>query len=527
MPMTHRASTARDRHARRACLQTAWQVCAMWVVVVSCLTVGIDRAWGWARSTEPDRPPGLAKPEPLIRGARDLLKLYGMTDERLGQITDGDVALVDNEDQQVLLLRMLIGAKRFSLGDLRRYAQPPAEWSKTLPASRGELYNLRGHVTKVETIAPPERLAERFELPRYYRCEVELDGKQPAVIYALQVPKEWQQSADAPPSTEPLRERIGAAGFLVRSVNTAGNTLFEFTTQRLAWYPAGPLGDLEADAGLFETVRNNAPLEAGDTESFYDMLAACGRVTSQQLIRMAPETYPVATMFPRRHKQTREIIEPQAERGELIKLTGTAQRAVKIHLEDPDKIAAYGFDHYFEVEVWHADVVGNPIVFCLRKLPKEMPVGERIAVDVTVAGFFLKTWAYRINKSSDSTDEKTRFQIAPLLIGREALLVPREPPNPYLQLAGGLLFAVAVVGAWIGVAWSQREDKKFHDRVIRRVVIEVDGPPQLDGLAPIATDTQFHDYHNAAPLLPTDTDLPQIVTDSSPVEPQAKNDPET
>jgi hypothetical protein len=235
-----------------------------------------------------------------------------------------------------------------------------------------------------------------------------------------------------------------------------------------------------------------------------------------QLWRMAPETYPVPTMFPRRDKKTREVIEPKARRGELIQLTGTAQRAVKIHLEDPDKIAAYGFDHYYEVEVWHSEVSGNPIVFCLRKLPQDMPVGERIAVDVTVAGFFLKTWAYRINKAADSTDEKTRFQIAPLLIGREPMLVPKEPPNPYLQLAGGLLFAVAVIGAWLGVAWSQREDKRFHDRVIRRVVIDVDGPPTLDNLEPIDAGPKFHDYHNQAPLLQPQDDLPQIDTGEKP-----------
>lgn len=481
------------------------------VVLAAGSLLPVSPALALVLSPSTEKPPEFTNPEPLIRNARDLLKLYGMDENRLSGVSDNRPL---EDDQYELMLRMMFSVRRFSLADQRRYVKPTAmaQWVKAVPENRGELFSVRGKVLRVTAEKPATQVAERFELPLFYRCDVDCGEGVQAVVYALNVPKAWQELT----SESALNERVGANAFLLRSIDVAGKLQPVLLTQRLSWYPATMLGDMEGDAGLFESVENNMPMQSSDSACFYDMLAACGKVGTRQLLRAAPKEFVIESLFSRRDKQTKKIVDPPTERGELLALTGTAQRAVLVRIEDPDTIAAYGFDHYYELEIWHANAQGNPIVFCVRKLPDGMPLGERIAIDVQLAGFFFKTWAYPIGRKASATDDKTRYQIAPLLIGREPLLLPREEKNPWLQIAGGCLFAVAVVGAWIGVIWSSREDKAFHNRVIRRVVIE--GPADVS--VAILTDLDrgslnFHNYHDEAPLLSKpddDAGLPEIDT---------------
>jgi len=476
-------------------------------------------------SPSSERPSGLTDPEPLVRTSQDLLRLCGMDETRLGAFDDH--APVDDDTQRELVLRMFLAVRKFSASpaDLIRYTTTAAaaDFGQADVKRRGELIKLAGKVVRVTAEHSDAAVTQRFELPVIYRCEVMVGETQRAVIYARQVPKPWRESE----SEKPLDERIGARAFYVRHVTPQGSVDQKdagqdkptpvFVTDRVAWYPQTPLGDLDADAGLFETVTDNTELGVGDSACFFDMLSANGRVLTNQLFRFAQPDFPVEKLFRRRNKQTKEIVEPTIDRGQLIVLSGTAQRAIKLRIEDPDTIAAYGFDHYYEIELWHGSAQGNPIVFCVRQLPAGMPLGERIAVDIRAAGFFFKTWAYPIDKPRPGEDEKRRFQLAPLFIGREPQLIIRESTrDPRIDMAAGGLFLIAAIGAWIGVWWSQREDKRFHDRVVRRVMVDSGEVVTVGDLSQLDQGPlHFREYSDSKPLLGNDEaaiELPQVDT---------------
>jgi hypothetical protein len=405
-----------------------------------------------------DPPAAEASEDAPIRSSRELLALYGADAKRLATLVDGSP--IDPSEQDALL-RMLVAVRRFTLGEVERWKQPEQPVSKLADnpaAHRGEIFNIAGFVRRVSIEEPPADLADRFQIERYYRCELAIgEAAEPAVVYALKVPKAWKVN-------EPIDERVGVKGFFVKLGGQDPLPLAPvFAAQRVAWYPQNVLGDLEMDAGLFDDVQNRTPIGLNDRECFYEMLAASSRALTAELMRRTRETFSVEPLFNR----------PDQQRGKLIALTGTAERALLIHIEDPDVVEAYGIDHYYEIEMVTGDSEGNPIAFCVLQLPPGMKTGENIQVDVRIAGFFFKTWAFRPHASNraraaDDNSPKVRYQIAPLLIGREPYLLPKETGNPYLGVIAGALFVVGVAGAWIGVWWLNREDRQFTEKTMSK-----------------------------------------------------------
>src|SRR5439155_9249022 len=98
---------------------------------------------------------------------------------------------------------------------------------------RGQFFSLRGQVTRVAEERLPPRLAERLDLPRYYRCDCELeDERQPAVAYVLDVPMAW-------PLNEPLHEPVSFHGmyFKLSGGGASHPHTPGFAAARLAWHP--------------------------------------------------------------------------------------------------------------------------------------------------------------------------------------------------------------------------------------------------------------------------------------------------
>jgi hypothetical protein len=256
----------------------------------------------------------------------------------------------------------------------------------------------------------------------------------------------------------------------------------------IGWHPATPLGELGMDVGLLDDLTDKRHIAAEESEAFYQMLAAVGRAKpgqlhreAQAILRDAGEDYvrkdgkgfSVVPLFNRAAKQ----------RGRLFELAGTARRVVRIRVSDPDIIARFGIDHYYEMAVYTDDSQNNPIMFCVRQLPKGMPIGDsaQFGEYVRVAGFFFKTWGYGAQRPVEMPEEMREHtvqrQLAPLLIGREPVWYPTEKPadNTVANAIGGALFVLVLLGIWIALWRYSRGDKKFREMTIAKTLAPESG----------------------------------------------------
>ncbi|HET6878647.1 MAG TPA: hypothetical protein VFI31_00650, partial [Pirellulales bacterium] len=396
------------------------------------------------------------------RGMLELLGAAGWLD----RASDGEVIPPEGDE---LLWRSLYAVRRFSLLDIDRWSKSGVTPRDILDAPenfRGEMVAWRGTVFRVARYEPPAEAAERFDLPGYYRCEMEVgEERDRVIVYALAVPKTWR-SGDA------LDERAGVKGlFTVLAGGEGESSTPVLIARRLAWYPPTPLGDLGMDVGLFDEISSRPGLTADDRECFYQLLAAVERVGTKQLFRAVPPEGRKASVEPLFNK-------PQSQFGRLVDLTGTARQAVLRRVEDPDIVARFGIDHFYEMQVFTPDSQDNPLTFCVRELPKGFPQGDRITESVRLAGFFFKKWGYR--SSSSAQPEKPGVvlkQLAPLLIGREPVWIEPEPVDQ--RFANGVflvLFVVMTVVVWLVVARLSRSDDRFHKQVAERFTVAPLGP---------------------------------------------------
>ncbi|MEE8450624.1 MAG: hypothetical protein V3R99_01885 [Thermoguttaceae bacterium] len=430
---------------------------------------------------------------PIFTNPRERLAWRNVDESHLARLIDG-VPVDDNETETLMLL--MYHYYRFPMTDVERWAQPafdPAEVGRQADASRGLIYRLSGRITRAELLEPLPELVERFELSQYYRCELMLEGmspdgtEQPAVIFAHDIPLAWQEGGE-------LDGRVGVLGMFAKFSSLDDDKEHAkpvFVARRIAQYPETYLGDLGMDYGLLDRVEYRKPLSDNDREAFYQMLALTGRTKPGQLFGEAQrrlkstdkelkridaagnEHYPVVPLFNDAENQS----------GRLFVLEGTARRIVRIRVEDPDVQERFGIDHYYNLFVFTDDSQSNPIVFCVRELPEGMPVGDGLnfGEHVRVAGFFFKTWAYRVERTKDSTvpaaaGAKSR-QLAPLLIGREPVWYPAEP-IPTSTMAGAIaagLFVVAMAGIWFALWRYGRGDREFRKQTIARAIAPESG----------------------------------------------------
>jgi hypothetical protein len=275
---------------------------------------------------------------------------------------------------------------------------------------------------------------------------------------------------------EPIDERCAVQGVFVKQL--AGTAEREesrptwlFAARRLAWHPAGLLGDAGMDMGLLDAVSDRTRLT--EREAFYQMLAAVRRMPAQEIVAAGRQELRVLRKHLRqmaddrdlRGKQRVEILralaraerdtsdvvplfnDPASQRGKLVMLRGEAMRAIEVRVDDPDIVERLGIDHYYEVEIFTPDSQSYPIVCCVAELPPGMPLGERIREPVSLAGFFLKSWAYgAAPRDSESNAEisASRRQSAPLVIARTLDWTPSPGASgPEASIV------VAIVGALV------------------------------------------------------------------------------
>ncbi|MCC7474832.1 MAG: hypothetical protein IT425_05515 [Pirellulales bacterium] len=274
---------------------------------------------------------------------------------------------------------------------------------------------------------------------------------------------------------------------------------------------AALLDELGMDRKLLKKVTNRGPLRQDDHDAFYELLKAAGQIGANQLARAAQRNIPaardewiarrdsatsdrernLASQSLRALQQGRYDVAPlfndtANQQGRLFVFDGIAKRVVRIEAGTTakglpsDSLQRFGFDHYYELDVFTDDSQNHPLVFCVRELPPDFPTGETVRLPVRMAGFFLKAWLYRAREIEEDVvaDEphsppSNRLpgdvdpaKYSPLLIGRAPIVLLIEPANsPFVQYIGGAAFVALLVGIWLAVAAYNRGDRRFRLRL--------------------------------------------------------------
>ena len=409
---------------------------------------------------------------------RDLFDALGVDESYFRSFVDGEA--IGPGDREALL-RVLLRLPDFPLSKIEKWARKEVGMQQLLAQPdehRAEIFRLGGRVVRVTAEEPLPEVAERFEISRYYRCDINLGEQQNAVVYARDVPASWRLD-------EPVEYQSSVHGFFLKlgEPATSGQTPV-YAARRIAWHPQTELGQLGMDYGLFDQVENRKPLLASEAECFYQMLAAVGRIErlhKPQNDDSGESLIPLLTDADKHH-------------GELFYVRGTARRAIKIRINDEDLVERFGFDHYYEVDVF-VDVgrvvaIGDkklrtyPFTVCVRRLPDNLAEGENISQQVVVPAFFMKLWTYRSKFLNEHHGQPT-----PLLIGGEPRVVAVETieRTSQLGLVVGSVVLAAIACLWIGIWATSRRHKPAvasQDAVLRdfsaidSLNVEPSGDPQ-------------------------------------------------
>jgi hypothetical protein len=320
-------------------------------------------------------------------------------------------------------------------------------------------------VRRVTVEKPVAEVTERYDLAQYFRCELSLnDSAHTAIVFARQVPAAWQIDS-------PIDEPVTAIAVFLKAgeEDSQGRSTLYFVADRIAWHPNILLGKLGMDYGLFDTVEQVRPITNEDRECFFQLLAAAGRFIPPQ------ETGNVQSGDLRGFAGLMKA--PADHLGELYQFDGTARRAIKIRITDSDVIARFGFDHYYELEVF-IDLGGvlqiadrkvdtYPVVFCIRELPPGMPSGEHISEHVQVRGFMFKLWTYS-TEITNKLNPELRMR-SPLLVGRTIEWQSRQAQSGPTVGTTSVIVLSILVAAGLFCAWKfRRGDREFRSAVFDR-----------------------------------------------------------
>jgi hypothetical protein len=415
-----------------------------------------------------------------VTSLRELLDLCGVDQSHFRLLTDG-VPWQEGEDE--LLQKVLYHTRRLRPQDWEDWSEGEPDLQELVrdPSEpRGKVFEILGRVRSVEVHRPVEEARERFELDEYYQCHLVLDSNdQPVTVFARTIPASWTREGR-------IDERAAAqAVFLKVASEDPNEPMPVFAATRIAWHPNSVLGDLGMDVGLLDRIgvaeetdggtssdsaqslREKHLLTSNDTEAFYQMLAAVGRAEPGQLRQVAQDALRATGQD--RYSVVPLFNQPLSQRGRLVVLTGNARRVVPVRVGDIDLQRRFGFREYYEIALFTEDSQRNPLIFCVRELPRGMPTGDgpSYSENVTVAGFFFKKWGYRVASQDPESASVSRLQLAPLLIGRRPVWHPTEQTasNAWVGLLAGGLFVAALLGIWFLLWRSSQSDKRFRKRV--------------------------------------------------------------
>lgn len=387
------------------------------------------------------------------------------------------------EDWQFLIrLRHRLGQTSAAQQDA--WAQPWNQSSEQLP---GNLFEVVGTLESVETLSLPKPLAQTHNLESLYRCRFlfnDVAGGQPkeGILLSSQIPAGWQKKQTL---DEPIRFR----GILLKISSEESPAVVFFSTD-VAWYPRQGVstGQLllarqEFDVALLDEVRHRRPFVEADVsregEAFYGCLAAMKRVDDEELSVLAQQSV-IQLAEQWRDRQAKDgqqraliaavqerselglssvaplFLEPEQMTGKLVRLEGTARRAVKIAVDEYP-----GLNLYYELEVFLPDSKNLPVVCCVNELPAGFPTGDSIREPVRISGLFFKSWLYRsrkVNQREGETGRQRRMYTPIVVAGTPRWLNKAASQERGWGLVGGIVFlAVLVVIAFNMVRLASKD----------------------------------------------------------------------
>ena len=372
--------------------------------------------------------------------------------------------------------------------------RPVAANGKPAAPQGGDVVSLQGVAVACEKIATVS------DEPAY-RVRLLLQPAGTAVqMITPSAPAGWLDMSDSP-----LEQPASCTGVVVG----ANDKWLLVVTPRVRWTPTVADGELVSygqallgtagvDISLLDEFIDARPLSAAESEPFYRLLSGCKTFAPAQLIRAAGEVLPrytkswkakLASGNQRRLaaavvKETGEgrysvaplFNDPLDQRGELIALEGLVRRAVRIDLSldrqgKPSRVPErYNIDHYYEIELFPPDSQNLPMVFCVLDLPDGFPTGDTVDVHARVAGFFLKRWAYRTRKQSDTAIGEDHRQLAPLLVSSGLVWLPEPTAPSYFveQAVAGLVFLGVMATIVALLRWQAIADRKFEQTTLSK-----------------------------------------------------------
>ncbi len=435
-----------------SCLRCTW--------IVACLILG-----GILSPAGAQHPLPLVAPQPgssSTQAATDtqedtpqkLLALLGIEASHLHGFQDG-VPLSQGEEE--FLTRFLYSVGRFQWSDFLQWKRPLAESYQDLLAHparrRGDVFSLQGRLLHVQRHAVIPELAQRIGIPHYYLCRIRLEpSRHQATIVLREVPPGWEKKP-------PQGDRVAAEALFVKLEGAPPDPRPVFVAQHLAWFPDTFLGRLGVDAAALSRSRPRGPFVAQDRHPFYQLLRAAGKLSWRELQAQLTPGEKIAEQNPRFAKYRNQppglqapafwiltlVERPESFRGTVLSVEGTARRAVRIEVTDPEIRARYGVKQYWEVEIFvdpgpriqlfGETVAYYPVVACVNRLPPGFPEGENLHETVALEGVFFKVWSYysalgmkqRPQQVLQRADQNRDGRIALAELARYLKLSPQDP----------------------------------------------------------------------------------------------------
>lgn len=409
-------------------------------------------------------------------GFREVLEIVGIDSDILGTIIGKNLTVADWE-----VLTQVVRRFEQHEADLARWTLPKKQLTAELV---GELFELEGTIVQVAAVHVPQKIAERLELKQLFRSQVKLDDGYLVTVLSTNIPQRWDLS-------QPLAEPVSLRGVLL----SASEEPLLLTTH-LHWFPTSglPSGMLllarfGMDAALWDDILQRSPFispERGrEAVAFYACLAALkkapaaelAKLSLENIARMASASQNAETKLQKRiaasvNEQAERglssvaplFLEPERQGGELVRIEGTARRAIRISVDEKDHLAASPpIDEYFELEVFTADSQNLPLVCCVTSLPAGFPTGDAIRAGVRLDGVFFKSWRYRSRKVVDGPGETATQQqrYTPVVLAATVTWLRQTPAGQswWGLVGGGLIFAAMIFGL-VRMVISFRQDRR-------------------------------------------------------------------
>lgn len=419
-----------------------------------------------------DSVPATSEPEGSFQ---QLLDVVGISEAQLTAISSDNL----NDANWDVVAQLISRLKQSPEGDLDRWTR--SSTNDFTSESVGDLFDVRGVAVEVEPLDLPQAIAERLELKQFFLCRFQLEDGREKTVLTPTLPKKWL-------ATKSRDQSIAFRGVLVG----AGQA---FVATHLSWFPKSGIPDGQSllaahgmDASLWDEIVQRSPFISPDKGrealAFYSSLIAIKAIpqsllsqrTSEAMRQLAARTPTGTTQLEKQlasavKEQAAKglssvapmFLEPQSHVGELVRIEGTARRAIRIAVNDNFLASKQpSIREYFELEVFTEDSQNLPIVCCVPSLPAGFPTGDAIREGVRIDGVFFKSWRYRSRKVVDAPGETTTQQqsYTPVIVGAMTWLqVPPAQPNWWGLAVGGGLFAAMMIGL-LRLMTSFRNDRR-------------------------------------------------------------------